>query len=199
LAALSIQPTAVVHSFEPTPEIAARLRTTAKLNKLDQLNVHEVAVSNKDGFASLYDCRGEFDTNEGMNFIRTGISEPGARRVRTVRLDQFCREHAIDCIDLLKIDIQGHEHSALAGAEQLLRQGRIGTIFIELNWTSDVASICPAAESIRMLEQAGYSFSKLGPTLEWNKPGSWLRSMTDVIARRIGDGGFADHDVFSNE
>lgn len=38
LAALAIQRDAVVHAFEPTPEIAARLRATAKLNGLDDLH-----------------------------------------------------------------------------------------------------------------------------------------------------------------
>ena len=44
LAALAVQPDAFVHAFEPTPEIAARLRATAKLNQLDNLYVHEAAV-----------------------------------------------------------------------------------------------------------------------------------------------------------
>jgi hypothetical protein len=41
LAALASQPAAVVHAFEPTPEIACRLRQTAKLNCLNNLIVHE--------------------------------------------------------------------------------------------------------------------------------------------------------------
>jgi hypothetical protein len=40
LAALAIQPDATVHAFEPTTEIATRLRATAKLNRLDHLHVH---------------------------------------------------------------------------------------------------------------------------------------------------------------
>ncbi len=188
LAALAAQPAAVVHAFEPTPEIAARLRATAGLNRLAQLHVHEAAVLDENGFASLYDCRGESGTNEGMNFVRTGLTGPGARRVEAVRLDQFCQEHAIDRIDLLKLDIQGQEHAALAGAGELLRKGRIGTVLTELNWASGPGSICPAAESIRMLDDAGYSFAKPGGTLDWSSPGSWLRSTSDVAARRIAGG-----------
>jgi precorrin-6B methylase 2 len=52
-AALAIQPDATVHAFEPTPEIAARLRETANLNGLDRLYVHEVAVSSENGSATL--------------------------------------------------------------------------------------------------------------------------------------------------
>ena len=36
--------------------------------------------------------------------------------MRTVSLDQFCQDHSIDYVDLLKLDVQGHEHSALKGS-----------------------------------------------------------------------------------
>jgi hypothetical protein len=41
LAALASQPNALVYAFEPTPEIASRLRQTAELNHLYNLIVHE--------------------------------------------------------------------------------------------------------------------------------------------------------------
>src|SRR5215472_14668297 len=69
LAALAVEPTAEVHAFEPTPEIANRLRSTARLNALDHLHVHELAVSAQTGTATLNRFRGELGTNEGMNFI----------------------------------------------------------------------------------------------------------------------------------
>jgi FkbM family methyltransferase len=184
LAALAIQPDATVHAFEPTPEIAARLRATAKLNRLDQLYVHEEAVFSKNGQASLKRFRGELGTNEGMNFISQDIGESGVERVQTVCLDGFCQDHSIDYIDLMKIDIQGHEHSALKGAERLIRSGHIGIIFLELNWAQSAGAACPATESIRLLEQAGYRFSRPGKRLNWQKAGDWVRALSDVIAHR---------------
>jgi FkbM family methyltransferase len=184
LAALAIQPEAIVHAFEPTPEIAARLRATAKLNGLDHLYVHEVAVSNKNGEAILKRFRGELGTNEGMNFISPEIADADSERVRTVCLDQFCQDRSIDHVDLLKLDVQGHEHSALQGAEHLIRAARVGTIFMELNWARRSGATCAATESIRLLRQADYLFSKPGKRLNWEKAGDWLRSMSDVVARR---------------
>jgi FkbM family methyltransferase len=182
LAALAIQPDATVHAFEPTPEIAARLRETAKLNGLRRLYVHEVAVSSENGSATLKRCRGELGTNEGMNFIAPDLGDSGAERVQTVCLDQFCQHHAIDHVDLLKLDIQGHEHSALEGAEHLIRAGRVGIIFMELNWAKTAGATCAATESIRLLEQAGYRFSRPGERLNWEKAGDWLRTLSDVVA-----------------
>ena len=184
LAALAIQPDATVHAFEPTPEIAARLRATAKLNGLDHLHVHETAVLNKNGQATLKRFRGELGTNEGMNFISRDLGDSGTERVKTVCVDQFCQDHSINHIDLMKLDIQGHEHSALKGAERLIRSGHIGIIFLELNWAKSAGATCPATESIRLLEQAGYRFSRPGKRLNWQKAGDWVRALSDVIAHR---------------
>jgi FkbM family methyltransferase len=184
LTALAMQPDATVHAFEPTPEIAARLRATAELNGLDHLYVHEVAVLSRNGEATLKRFRGELGTNEGMNFISQEAANPGAERVRTVCLDQFCEDNSIGNVDLLKLDIQGHEHSALQGAERLIRDGRVGTIFMELNWARNGEATCAATQSIHLLGQADYLFAKPNERLTWEKAGDWLCSLSDVVARR---------------
>jgi FkbM family methyltransferase len=185
LAALASQRDAIIHAFEPTPEIAARLRATASLNGLDQLYVHEVAVSSVNGYATLIRYRGELGTNDGMNFICQDQTKYNRDLVRTVCLDWFCENESIDCIDLLKLDIQGHEYSALMGAKDLITAGRIGTIFMELNWTCEASAACPASQSIRLLEQAGYRFSRPGKLLTWETAGDWLRALSDVVARKV--------------
>ena len=184
LAALAGQPDVVVHAFEPTPEIAARLRATAKLNGLKNLYVHEVAVLRDDGQATLKRFRGELGNNEGMNFVLRDVGNSDAERVKTVSLDQFCQDHSIDQVDLLKLDVQGQEYSALKGAEHLIRAGRIGTIFMELNWDGRAGIPCAATESIRLLEQADYLFSKPRKRLNWEKAGDWLHGVSDIVAHR---------------
>jgi FkbM family methyltransferase len=132
LAALSVNPAAMVHAFEPTPEIAARLRATVLLNQLDHLVVNEAAVGDHDGAATLWRWRGEGDNNGGMNFT-TSDDRVGGETVPLLSLDHYCADNDIDRIDLLKIDIQGNEPRVFAGAARLLREKRIGAIFSELN------------------------------------------------------------------
>jgi len=184
LAALAIEPDATVHAFEPTPEIAARLRETAELNGLDHLYVHEAAVLSRNGHATLRRFRGALGTNEGMNFIAEDIQEFGAERVQAVSLDQFCRDHSIARVDLLKLDVQGHEYSVLVGARSLITAGRVGRIFMELNWSTRPEATCVATRSIRLLESAGYLFSRPCKRLNWAKAGDWLRGLTEVVAYR---------------
>jgi FkbM family methyltransferase len=185
LAALAAERDAIVHAFEPTPEIAAGLRETAAMNGLNQLYVHEVAVSSKDGHAALRRYRGELGTNEGMNFTTTPAGDSRDELVPMISLDRFCVDHAIERIDLLKLDIQGNEHQALAGAARLLEAGCVETIFTELNWAGGKGGTCPATESIRILEHAGYQFSKPGSRLHWKSSGPWMRSLNDVVARQV--------------
>jgi FkbM family methyltransferase len=186
LAALAARPDAIVHAFEPTPEIAAGLRETARLNGLGRLHVHEVAADRTSGHAALKRFRGELGTNEGMNFVRSADGDAGEELVATVSLDRFCEEQSIERIDLLKLDIQGNEHRALSGARRMLRAGRIGTIFTELNWADGSGRMCPATESIRALETAGYRFSRPARPFHWRPSGTWLRTLSDVVACRTG-------------
>ena len=181
LAALAANPRATVYAFEPTPEIAARLRATVQQNGLHRLHVQDAAVFSKTGFATLKRYRGDFGSNEGMNFISESGND-AAEWVSTVTIDDFCREHSIDRVDLLKLDIQGHEHSALLGAKNMVETGRVGILFLELNWAGDAGVACPASESVHLLEDAGYRFSKPGKRLNWQESGPWLRNLNEVVA-----------------
>lgn len=174
-----------VHAFEPTPEIAFGLRDTVVANDLSpNIVVHEIAVSERSGAATLIRCRGGADeSNGGMNFIIEGADD-GADRVGTISIDAFCEVRAIDRIDLLKMDIQGHEAAALRGAERMLSEGRIQTIFLELNWAAP-GSPSSAQDCIDLLSDAGYKFAAPNGDLLWSPSGPWLKSCADIIATRL--------------
>jgi FkbM family methyltransferase len=181
LAALAAQPAAQVHAFEATPEIAARLRRTAGLNRLAGLTVHAKAVSDVDGVSLLRRCGDDVGGNEGMNYIVRDVAGAEGERVPTIRLDSACREMGIDRIDLLKLDIQGAEGAALDGARDLIADRRIGAVFMELNWGA--GDPCPATRAVRLLEEAGYVFASPAEPLRLRPAGEWLRTLSDVIAR----------------
>lgn len=142
------------------------------------------------GYVTLNRCRSELGSNEGMNFITAASNSAGGERVASVCLDRFCREKKIDRIDLLKLDIQGQEHSALVGASGLLRSGQVGTIFIELNWgQNETEEGCPATDAVRILQHSDYVFAAPHSPFVWREAGDWLRSLSDVVARRTAETG----------
>jgi len=181
LAALAAAPDAIAHAFEPTPEIAERLRRIAALNHLDRLVVHQEAVFDREGVAALRRCSREVGCNEGMNFIIETPGRAGDEAVATVMLDRKCADLGFERIDLLKLDIQGAEAAALAGAASLIERGGIGMIFLELNWSTE--GPCPATESIGRLERAGYRFAAPSARPSWRPAGDWVRRLSDLMAK----------------
>ncbi len=55
--------------------------------------------------------------------------------VEVARLDDYCDTLGIATVDLLKIDVEGHERDVLAGAERRLGDGAIGIVQFEYGGT----------------------------------------------------------------
>ncbi|MBA4063738.1 MAG: hypothetical protein C0501_08505 [Isosphaera sp.] len=130
-------PGAAVHSFEPFPESFAALAATAA--EVGGVRAHRVALSDRVGEAELH-ANAFAPTNSLLPTAPTagavwggGLVDTVARvRVPTATLDEFCREHGVAAIDLLKIDVQGAESRVLRGGEGLLRAGRVRLVYTEI-------------------------------------------------------------------
>jgi FkbM family methyltransferase len=185
LAAAAAHPTSDIYAFEPTPEIAANLTKSVVLNGLfDRLHVHEAAVGDQPGSIFLNRFLGETDDNEGMNFVTTESCDASSIAVPMVSLDSFCSEQGLQSIDLLKVDVQGNEPAVFDGARGLIERGAIRTIFFELNWNRQNPSDCPARKAVNMLSCCGYRFVDPKGPLDSREAGSWLETLSDVVAVR---------------
>ena len=129
IAAALAKPRARVVAIEPHPANAARLRKNLALNPAARVTLEQAAAGRRAGTAQLT------SEGEGTDFHRivAGGSSAGTVEVPVLTLDELAERRAIDRIDVLKLDVEGYEPEALAGAERLLAGGRIGTIICELN------------------------------------------------------------------
>lgn len=125
-----------VISFEAHPEIANDLRTITdkwKSNqKIASIQIENSAVSDKVGQAELT-IPENFHSNKGSAKLaenNLGISEEKNIKVQTVSLDHYFKRSE-ESIGICKIDIEGHEKSALLGAKSLLESQRIRDIIYE--------------------------------------------------------------------
>ncbi len=128
-------PNCRVYGFEPESdnfEKAAALLTSygerVKLSKLglaDTVGESTLNINSHDGTHSLLKI-GEQKYWEGY------ASTLATKSIDLITVDHFCQLHDIDTLDILKMDIQGAELSALKGAEGMLRRGAISLVVTEV-------------------------------------------------------------------
>jgi len=125
-----------IHSFEPSKYSFEILSNKYESNPrlilnnfgLSDKSVETTLYTNIEGspLSSLYkrDLR-SFD----INFSKT-------EKINLITLDEYCKQHNIHNIDLLKLDIEGHELDALRGANELLKAKKIKMISFEFGGTN---------------------------------------------------------------
>jgi hypothetical protein len=83
------------------------------------------------------------------------ITKDGGVPVRSVKLDTYLKEKAVDRVDLLKLDIEGYELAALRGAECALRDRRIEAIYFEY-FEKFLVRVAPPSRLIEFLDSLSY-------------------------------------------
>ena len=107
-----------VHTFDPLPRHCEIMRESFAMNPslVGRILIHEVALADRD------------DPGLASHGRDTAI-DPGARvavggDLPTRTMDSLVADGAIDCVDFIKMDIEGSELQALIGAESSIRRWR---------------------------------------------------------------------------
>jgi FkbM family methyltransferase len=148
-----------VYVFEPLP--AALRLLEQNLLGLHNVTLYKVAAANKNGMS-------EFSVNKSGNTSSLGHN-PAARtyiQVQTVRLDDVLRE--ADRIDVLKIDVEGHEYEVLQGAVDLLRRHQPLLYFELLDQYVDRLDLS-VAQYRSLLTPLGYTLAWINPAFPSSK------------------------------
>lgn len=127
-----------IYAFEPASTTYAEL---TKRSFGARVQIHPIAFGERRETAEFRNYKhSELNSFLTMNPDRTEnlFAEEELVQVESVTvdtLDQFCEDHRIAQIDLLKIDTQGFELPVLRGGEELLRTQRVGAVLLELNFS----------------------------------------------------------------
>ena len=120
-----------IYSFEPSKKtFELFLNTTKNINNIFPNNLgisdnetKSILYSNNEGsgLASIYNRKlDHFD-----------IKMDRTEEITLTTIDNFCALNKIDKINFLKLDIEGHELSALIGAKNMINEGKIDVIQFE--------------------------------------------------------------------
>ena len=171
LAAVAAGPGGDVTGYEPHPELVRLARRNARAAadavRSARVEVRAAALGETAGAADLLLPAGH-DRNDGLATLDPAVAGEGAARVRVeVRtLDGEIGggrggESGGRAIDLLKLDVEGHELPLLRGAAGLLAAGRVRHILFEDHAVRDAAG----SAVTRFLREAGFTIFSLGWTL----------------------------------
>jgi FkbM family methyltransferase len=108
----------VVHAFEPWGDMFDHLHANVMVNGFRQVYAHRLALADWDGQARLFIPRAHEWTNASL--IKGFVPSDGYEWVPTMRFDAFCALHAVDRVDLIKLDVEGAELCVLEGMGDLL-------------------------------------------------------------------------------
>ncbi|HEY3282478.1 MAG TPA: FkbM family methyltransferase [Armatimonadota bacterium] len=180
LAAHHVGPHGQVHAFEPTPEVADSLQANVTLNGFGNVTICRAAVSDAPGIVHLHPDPEAPDINSILP-VR-GQNRGATVEVPALRLDDYIAQRGLGPVDMVKMDIEGAEMMALAGAPKLLSGETAPILILELNPEAlDRAGSSPA-ELLRLLERHGYAYHGIasygGDTYAngiATKPGHWRR------------------------
>ena len=163
IAATDVGPGGRVHSFEPNPISNRRLSTNVDLNGFRNVTVHQLAVSDTIGEATLF-----IPSHDNLGEASLQAGEQGGQqvKVRCVTIDDWARSADLGSrprIDVMKIDVQGLEGKVLKGAHEVLTRFRPVIVcefeerFLRGMGTSSV-------ELKGKLVDMGYSIHRIGPS-----------------------------------
>ena len=111
-----------VHAFEPVGTIYRLLEQNVDFNKFNSISLYRLALSDVCGEASIHI---PMHANKGMSTLHP---DPGCasekEQVRTETLDRVMQGCGAEHVDIVKIDVEGHESSVIAGAVDTLRRFR---------------------------------------------------------------------------
>lgn len=153
----SLHPRAIIHAFEPLPEMADRYE--ALLGDDGHTTLHRIAAGETTELAEIHvsgrpDSSSLLSISERQNEIFPGTSEVSSLTIPVERVDDVLRGAALIDPVLIKLDVQGFELAALKGMPELL--SRATHVYAEVSFVELYQGQPLAHEIIAWLAKQGY-------------------------------------------
>lgn len=112
-------------SIEPVKKTFDRLKMNIDLNKLENVKLYNVGISDSEGELFISNNKGS------MNRIINKNSNDNCELIEVTTLDKLLI--AEKNISLIKIDVEGYEKQVLIGCKEIFKKPNLNVIIIELN------------------------------------------------------------------
>ena len=126
--ARAVGPSGAVHSFEPQSRLARTITQSLELNKIANVTLHNIALSDEDGSLELFVPTAH---TGGASLDKRG-HDGSVEIVRVARSGPYLEALGVSSVRLVKMDVEGHEAHVLAGMRDLLGRGAIDFVLFEV-------------------------------------------------------------------
>lgn len=120
-----------MHCFEPVKTSFEILEK--RFSSHNYVTLNNIALGCKPGYSEIYyETKGSLGASLTRRDLRhIGQTMKQSEFVEIETLDNYCTTNFIDKIDLLKLDVEGHELDVLRGSELFFKQGVIQVVSFE--------------------------------------------------------------------
>jgi FkbM family methyltransferase len=120
-----------VHAFEPVSQtynkLAESLADISQPNQ--QVTLNQVALSNESGTTEIHISSNLAGSNSLYSTSESKVKEV----IKLTTIDQYCELNNISSVELIKIDVEGHDMFAIQGALGMLQAEKISVLQFEYN------------------------------------------------------------------
>ncbi len=167
-------PKSIIHAFEPVPELFNVLEK--KTYRLRNVICYPLALSDQTGKFKMFISSGASDASSSLIPPKEHLTEhPDVFFhkeiiVQTITIDEWAKRYGIKRIDLLWLDMQGHELATLKAAGDILKTVRVIHTEVSLK---EVYKCAPLYSEVReWLEDRGFQIEC--EELPWSDMGNVL-------------------------
>lgn len=174
-----------VHSFEPVPESASKLRRN--VTRLGNVTVYPFALGEEEGSVSFH-VNAHSHSSSPLPLAKIHRKAfPEAREERTIEVAVSTLDRVFEGVQLkrpvlIKLDVQGYEAQVLRGGEETLR--RVDYVVMEVSFSPMYEGERTFMEMARMMEDYGFRFER--PVGWLSAPGTGEILQMDALFVREG-------------
>ncbi|PEC08072.1 FkbM family methyltransferase [Bacillus toyonensis] len=121
-----------VHSFEPLKHMNNELISNVNLNEYQNVTINELGLGEANSLKKFYypKTRGSMFSSLKKHSKNNDYIE---YTCRFITLDSYIKDNNINCIDLIKLDVEGAELLVLNGAKNLLSSKKAPILTLEVS------------------------------------------------------------------